>query len=345
MFLYELFNKTAKKGLPFTAKIALTPECNLSCRHCYVGPQQGRILDAREFKEIISQLAASGVLFLTLTGGEPMMHPGFWEIVDFARRCRFFLRVFTNGTFIDEKAAEHLTRYGVNEVYTSLYGHEPHIHERITGITGSFDKTVNAIQLLKRQGLEVQVKSSVMTLNRDYSKEIENFCRGLGVKYNISYMLSPRTDGSEEPCLLQCPGGLDTDTHINYFPDSSDYPDPTVPAGNRPSPCPAGENSLFIEYDGTLYPCVNFRYPCGNLTKTPLEQLWNSKEMIELRRGKITTGKCAGCSMISSCLRCPGLSHYEARRKDGYSRMQCCQTRLLKNMKERSVISDNEGLC
>jgi radical SAM protein with 4Fe4S-binding SPASM domain len=339
MFLYELFNKTAKKELPFVAKIALTPECNLSCRHCYIGRQQGRILEVRDFKEIINQLARSGVLFLTLTGGEPMIYPGFWEIIDFARRCKFYLRVFTNGTFIDDKAAKDLAGYGVNEVHVSLYGHEWDMHELVTGVRGSFDKTVKAIQLLKRQGVEVQVKSSVMTLNREYPAEIESFCRGMGVKCNISYLLSPRTDGDEEPCLLQYSDGLESRTHSNYPPNSC-----AVPRGNTPSPCPAGENSLFIEYDGTLYPCVNYRYSCGNLTKTPLAQLWNSKEMIEVRTGKVNPGQCASCGAINSCLRCPGLSYHEAGRKNGYSCIQCRQTRLLVNMKERSVIS-NEGIC
>lgn len=340
MFLHELFNKTAKKGLPFAAKIALTPECNLSCRHCYVGQQQGRILEVEEFKEIINQLAGAGVLFLTLTGGEPMMHSGFWEIIDFARKSKFFLRVFTNGTFIDEKSAQDLAGYGVNEVHVSLHGHEQETHEIITGVRGSFHKTVKAIQLLKRQGIEVLVKSSIMTLNKDYPVEIENLCRRLGVKCNISYLLSPRTDGSEEPYLLQYPGGLDSETLLDG-PDDC----PPVPTKNTPSPCPAGENSFFVEYDGTLYPCVNYRFSCGNLTKTPLAQLWNSNKMIEVRTGKVTPGQCASCSAINSCLRCPGLSYHEAGRKNGYSRIQCRQTGLLESIKERSGISGNEGIC
>lgn len=199
MFLNELFNKTAQKGLLFNAKIALTPKCNLSCRHCYVGPQQGRILEAEEFNEIISQLARTGVLFLTLTGGEPMMHPGFWDILAFARKSKFYIRIFTNGTLVDDKVAERLAGYGVNEIHVSLHGHKPELHELITGVSGSFSKTVNAIQLLKRHRLEVWVKSSVMSLNRDCPEQIESLARRLGVKCNISYLLSPRTDGSEEP--------------------------------------------------------------------------------------------------------------------------------------------------
>lgn len=340
MFLYELFNKTAKMGLPFIAKIALTPECNLSCRHCYVGRQQGRILETYEFKEIINQLAGSGVLFLTLTGGEPMMHPGFWDIVEFARKCKFYLRIFTNGTFIDEKAAEQLAGYGVNEVYVSLYGHEQDIHELVTGGGGSFDKTVNSIKLLKRRGVEVQVKSSAMTLNRDYLIEIEKFCHKMGVNCNISYILSPKTDGNEEPCLLQYPDGLESEAFFGRPPDS-----PATSEGNIHSLCPAGENSFFIEYDGTLYPCVNYRHSCGNLTKTPFTQLWNSNEMIEVRTGKATPGQCASCGAINSCMRCPGLSYHEAGRKNGYSQIQCRQTRLLVNMKERSGVSGNERIC
>lgn len=336
MFLDELFYKTAVKTLPFIAKIALTHDCNLTCRHCYLGPPQGRVLEAGEFKEIITQLARSGVLFLTFTGGEPMMYPGFWEIIEFARRSKFFLRVFTNGTLIDEKAAGLFARYGVNEVHVSLYGHEPGIHELITGIGGSFDKTVNAIQLLKRQGVEIQVKSSIMTLNWEYAAKIENFCCEMGVKCSFSYLLSPRTDGSEEPCQLQCDIPETDPGCLPVFPE--------VSAGDRPSPCPAGENSLFIEYDGTLYPCVNFRYPIGNLNEMLLNKLWNSNEMIEVRTGKVTPSHCTNCIAIGSCLRCPGLSYHESGRKDGYSIIQCRQTRILLNMKERSGII-NEGIC
>jgi radical SAM protein with 4Fe4S-binding SPASM domain len=340
MFLNELFNKTAKKGLLFAAKLALTPECNLTCRHCYVGFSQSRTLKTEEFKEVISQLARSGCLFLTLTGGEPITYPGFWEIISFARQSKFFIRLFTNGTLIEEKAAVRLARYGVNEVYVSLYGHKPDIHELITGVCGSFDKTVKSIILLKRQGINVQVKSSIMTLNKEYPLEIENFCRKLGVKCNSSYLLSPRTDGSSEPCLLQYPDGLKSEMFSRIPPKS-----PTVSSENATNPCPAAENSCFIEYDGILYPCVNYRYPCGSLLETSLHELWNSKKISEVREGKLTPGQCIGCSAINNCLRCPGLSYHEWGAKNGYSRFQCCQTGLLEYIKERSVETDYESIC
>lgn len=345
MLLYELFNKTAKKRLLFTAQIALTPECNLSCRHCYMGSPGGGPLSTEEFKDIIDQLAHSGCLFLTLTGGEPTLYPGFWEILAFAREKKFFLRLYTNGTLIDEKAAGQLASFGVNEVNVSLYGHRREIHELVTGVSGSFDKTVHAIQLLKLNGIKVQVKSSIMKLNRDYPVQIEDFCRRFSVKCYISYLLSPRIDGSEEPLLLQYPNGYYSRPITVAAPKPSAAPSDGTASLNLPSPCPAGENSCYVEYDGTLYPCVNYRYPCGNLTKSSLSELWNSKEMIGVRMSKETPAQCATCSSINNCLRCPGLSYHESRLKNGYSQIQCRQTELLRKLEERSVKSGHEGIC
>ena len=71
---------------PLSATLELTNRCNFNCVHCYINqPANDQVAKQRELttdqvKKIIDDMAEVGVLFLTLTGGEPLLRPDFAEI-------------------------------------------------------------------------------------------------------------------------------------------------------------------------------------------------------------------------------------------------------------------------
>ena len=102
-----LLRHASETQTPVNGSIELLPLCNMNCDMCYVRlsraerEAQGRLRTAVEWISLGAQMERAGVLFLLLTGGEPLLHPEFREIYSALRRMGMILTVNTNGTLID----------------------------------------------------------------------------------------------------------------------------------------------------------------------------------------------------------------------------------------------------
>ena len=99
---------------PLDAHLAITTRCNLFCKGCYIThrddpPQDIQIEKARS---VIDKLAALGVFSLSFGGGEPTLHPGIFEIAEYAREKRVLPNMTTNGLAMTEKFAERCSVFG-----------------------------------------------------------------------------------------------------------------------------------------------------------------------------------------------------------------------------------------
>src|SRR5947207_1591546 len=119
---------------PLSAYLELTYRCNWRCVFCYNPRHFDRAgLSAAEWIAVLDELRRLGTLTITLTGGEPLAHPEFFEIATAARERAFAIRVFTNGALIDEAAADHLARLDPLVVELSLHGASAATHDAATG--------------------------------------------------------------------------------------------------------------------------------------------------------------------------------------------------------------------
>lgn len=106
-----LINRAKEKKVPINGSLELLPLCNMNCDMCYVRlsreemERKGRLCTADEWLEIGRQMKESGVLFLLLTGGEPLLFPDFKRMYLELRGMGFILTINTNGTLIDEEWA------------------------------------------------------------------------------------------------------------------------------------------------------------------------------------------------------------------------------------------------
>src|SRR5438067_8903365 len=139
-------------GIPISVHMDLTYRCNERCVHCYLDHDDRGEMTTEEIKGILDQLAEAGVFFLTLSGGEPLMRKDFFEIVAHARALMFNVKVKTNGLLIGEKEARQLLSLGIESVQLSLYSHRAEIHDGITKVKGSLERTTKAIRFLRSQG-------------------------------------------------------------------------------------------------------------------------------------------------------------------------------------------------
>jgi sulfatase maturation enzyme AslB (radical SAM superfamily) len=108
-------------------EVQITDRCNLQCRHCYIGDGFHQDLSKEQIQRVLEEFEEIQGLRLLLSGGEPLLHPFFWEINDILRNHAFRSVLLSNGTLITEEVAKRLR---VHEVQISLdgmeEGHDPY---------------------------------------------------------------------------------------------------------------------------------------------------------------------------------------------------------------------------
>lgn len=143
----------------------ITDRCNLRCRHCYIGEGLHQDLSFERIKKVLEKFEEIQGLRLLLSGGEPLLHPHFWEINDILRHYAFRSVLLSNGTLITRDVSKRLQ---VHEVQISLDGMKEG-HEAIRG-KGTFEKAVSAINFLQ----EVKIRVSIATMiHRKNLKEFD----------------------------------------------------------------------------------------------------------------------------------------------------------------------------
>lgn len=127
---------------PLLVQIELTEACNLRCRFCY-NSQKPRY--NQNVYKMLDILAEQGVMQVTLTGGEPLMHPDFFGILNYAVSKFPNVMILSNGSLMTDDIVERIADSGVMSVSISIHGDEK-IHEELTGNPGSYAKSMNAIR-------------------------------------------------------------------------------------------------------------------------------------------------------------------------------------------------------
>jgi len=163
----ELGATALRLGIPINVQVDLTYRCNERCVHCYLDHDDHGEMTTGEIKGLFDQLAEAGVLFLNLSGGEIFLRRDFFEILEHARALKFCVKLKTNGVLIREQDAERIRSLGVSSVQISIYSHRPDVHDAITKIRGSFERSVRAIRLLRAGGLKVTIANVLMLHNLD----------------------------------------------------------------------------------------------------------------------------------------------------------------------------------
>ncbi len=150
----------------------ITRRCNLHCIHCYSDS------DAREYpgeltweqgQGVVDDLAQFGVPGLLLSGGEPLIHPRFFDLAAYARSRDLRLTLSTNGTLIDGGAARRIKELGFAYVGISLDGIGA-THDYFRGRKGAFDKAVAAFRCCKAVRQKVGLR---LTLSQSNIKDLD----------------------------------------------------------------------------------------------------------------------------------------------------------------------------
>lgn len=169
--------------------------CNLHCQHCWIvptyvqgKPSPGEYLTLEQLRLAVAQAKPLGLQSAKLTGGEPMLHPQFVEVVDLLTAEGLSLTMETNGTLVDADLARHLkNNTSLSFISVSLDGPSPEVHDPFRGVRGSFDAAVRGLRHLVDAGFRPQVIMSLHRGNVEYIEEVVQLAVELGtasVKFN-----------------------------------------------------------------------------------------------------------------------------------------------------------------
>jgi len=155
------------EGVPplYTFYLYITNGCNLACRHCWITPtfvngkpSPGDCLDLDLLRLAVEEGKSLGLRNAKLTGGEPVLHPRFVEIVDYLSAEDIKLNMETNGTLIDADLAKHLkNNSSMWHISVSIDSVNPEKHDQFRGVKGAFNAAVKGIEHLVNAGFKPQI--------------------------------------------------------------------------------------------------------------------------------------------------------------------------------------------
>lgn len=317
-----------------------TRVCNLACVHCYASAVQGRVrgeLDTAEAEALLSQFSKMRVPALLLSGGEPLARPDALHLLAAARRLGLRCTLSTNGTLIDEGAAQALAQTGVTYAGVSLDG-PPEVHDVWRGARGAHAASLGAIRHLRATGVPVGLRFTLHRRSAEHLPYMLDLAEREGIGRICFYHLVPsgRGEGLEDlrltrpearACLetllerasahVRAGAQIEILTVGNHSDGAFAYlwarrhaPDraPDIlqllrrNGGNR-----SGVAMVCVDPTGGVHPDqFSWSVDLGNVRRTPFPEIWDGAQTPPLlkelrnRRPRIT-GRCSTCGWFSLC--------------------------------------------
>jgi radical SAM protein with 4Fe4S-binding SPASM domain len=326
----RLVRKTVERRLPWNVHIDLTYRCNERCVHCYLDHHDYGEMTTPEVKNVLDQLAEAGALFLTFSGGEIFLRQDLFELIAYGRELNFDVSLKTNALLIDQSRARKLRELDIRKIQISIYSADAAIHDAITKVTGSLERSLRAIQFLLAEGLQVKLACPLMKQNLAAFRDVQLLAEKLGVPYMLDLTITPMMDGGDGVLRLRSSATellqvlQDQNLNSRACAPSEAETEAAFATGSATSsgiesgayddiPCSAGHNSCYISPYGDVSPCVQMPKPAGNLRKQRFDEIWyGSTEMNRVRAVRESQlPLCSSCSVRNYCERCPGLAQME----------------------------------
>ncbi len=287
----RLLEKAFAEAIPLNAQFEITYRCNHLCTFCYNSPTGAKELTTPQVFEALRKIAEFGVLYVTLTGGEPLCRKDFFEIAAEVRRLGMALRIYSNGYLIaSEEVARRIAALTPLEVEISIHGSRPEVHEALTKIKGSFERTVRGIRNLRSLGIQVQLKCPITRINQDDLFRIRDLADSLDSYLNFDAVITPKDDGGLDPLALRPDdeflarywGEWYLDLHHGKLPPRSNH----CASDRAEAVCGSGRAGFTLDPYGNIFPCVALRRRFANILEIErLEDVWKRSPVLEEVRG------------------------------------------------------------
>ncbi len=286
----------------------ITHRCNLRCRHCYQN-DYAAFTSRQEMESVLEQfdelLSACGFRgHINITGGEPMLHPELFWLLQQAKRRSVSTAVLTNGTLIGLREARMLKASGVSYVQVSLDGTRK-THDMIRG-EGSFEQAAEGIIALRSQGIFTSVSFTAQKNNLRRLKKLAEVCNQLGADmlwfdrviipaeediHGLALSTAEYKRLCKTAARLSKNGIVTCGRALQFIPCREKHI----------YKCTAGDTLLALLADGTVMPCRRLPLIAGNINDKSLLNIYRESPVLqELRAHKIPDG-CKACKYKEMC--------------------------------------------
>lgn len=328
-------SKGCRLGLPVGGTFELTPRCNFNCKMCYVhldkneADKRGRELTADQWLEIAGIAKKRGLLFLLLTGGEPLVRPDFKYLYTELKKMGFLISINTNGSLIDGDYLDFFIKNPPSRLNISLYGASDDTYESLCG-NRMFSKVISNIRALKSAGIDVKLNVLFTPYNIQDMDKIGALASDIGIPIKPSAYLYPpvRVDENEKGYNAgrfspEDAARYEFTCDKNRF-DSEIFKKRTeaICRGIRaecdeecdgtPSEgisCRAGRSSFWITWDGRMLPCGMMIEPVAYPLEVGFDNAWG--QILEKAKEIRLPAECKSCSVRHACHVCAAAAYSE----------------------------------
>lgn len=298
---------------PDLLSIELTHKCPLRCKHCFLSAGEGYTMDDRTLTDIINQAKDMHIAQIQLTGGEPLLHPRFFDALSECVANGSIVHVFTSGVICTSDIIDKFSQFDRKRVFfqISLDGLEEY-HDMFRGVRGSFKKSCRFISEIAKLGFKVTVATTIDNQHKDELLTLFNMCKDLGVSVvrlsgisnrgrAVDNALSSAQNGLDNIIKLQkeLAEHLDDDHFKIMLLEDTGHQDKVYLMN-----CGLGQTSIKIAPNGDVFACMMADSPHANIHHDTLIQIQKNKSRLFEKLTSPTAEKCKDCDHFAVCENC-----------------------------------------
>lgn len=346
----HLFSKASHLRVPLSGTFELSPICNFSCKMCYVRKTKQEVqknsremLTMQQWLEIARSAKEKGLLYLLLTGGEPLLWPDFWKLYEELSRMGFLISINTNGSLIDDEAIRRFRATPPAKINITLYGASDETYMSLCGVGNVFSKINHAIDELTKNKIPVKLNGTLTPQNIGDLESCAAYAKRKGLVYDtVTYMFPPlRRDASmiginerftpEEAARHNLEsfrirfGQEHYQNKLRAIENGAVSPlgldENCVDLLDEKIRCRAGRASFWITWDGYITPCGMMPEPRVDLVENNFEDAWN--QLVSNCDTLKLSSICGKCENKQLCHSCAAMAMAETGSTTGVPRYLC----------------------
>ncbi len=344
-----LHSKGRRLGLPIAGNFELTARCNFNCPMCYVHQSEDQIrasgqeLTAQQWLDIAKAAKDRGMIFVLLTGGEPLMRKDFFEIYDGLKKMGLVISINSNGSMLQGDILERFLKDPPTRFNISLYGGSNETYRNMCG-RPVYEQVKENIRALRKAGVDVGLNLSITPYNRQDLAQIYADAVELDVNVKASsYMYPPiRINDEHFGCgnrlsateAARCAVEWDVLRFSDEeFSARAENMRKMVDAMQEGCPvetgdgirCRAGSSSFWMTWDGKMLPCGMMTAPVVYPLAVGFDAAW---DQLRQASGQIRMpSKCLNCEYEKVCGVCAAVCYTETGKFDQAPEYVCQKTK------------------
>ena len=308
-FAWQMQEEARKQAIPISGTFELTPRCNFNCRMCYVHladdrvAQFGEEMPVSEWIRLAEEARAAGMLYLCITGGDPLIWPGFEEFYRAVSQMGFFITLQTNASLLSPRLRRLFDEYPPYLAKITVYGSNDDVYRDVCCVEHGFTRADAGIRTLKELGIPVFLVTTVIRQNKDDLENIARYAQSLDCPWIYSSAVHPSVRGAATEAEAVAIREEDADDYRDTIREMLTLP----PRKENDKPCDycKGHRTDFsVSWDGKLRFCNLMSEPDIPVRGRPLTAAW--RELVDYEEALRWPEECYSCEIKSICRVCAG---------------------------------------